>query len=149
MTLSSFFLCPATHTWAPAWCGLTLCPPAGLHCPLKQLDLSFNRLHDSSARALAGMMAAVPLLAMELEGNQVHMHKLLSTTSLNTACLGKRQTAWRGILAPAAGMAESACSSGCTCARAPTNQLQSICHLQQFSLLDIDMEGGRILQAQN
>jgi hypothetical protein len=38
---------------------------------LKQLDLSFNRLGDSGARALANMMTAVPLLALELEGNQV------------------------------------------------------------------------------
>lgn len=44
---------------------------AGLQCPMKQLDLSFNRLGDSGARALANMMTAVPLLALELEGNQV------------------------------------------------------------------------------
>lgn len=44
---------------------------AGLHSSLKQLDLSFNQLGDRAARALAQIMAAVPLLAMELEGNQV------------------------------------------------------------------------------
>lgn len=44
---------------------------AGLHCSLKQLDLSFNKLGDSAARALAGMMSAAPLLALELEGNMV------------------------------------------------------------------------------
>lgn len=44
---------------------------AGLQCPMKQLDLSFNRLGDSAARALGTLMATVPLLALELEGNQV------------------------------------------------------------------------------
>lgn len=43
----------------------------GLRSSLKQLDLSFNRLGDSGARALAAMLAAVPLLALELEGNKV------------------------------------------------------------------------------
>jgi hypothetical protein len=38
---------------------------------MKQLDLSFNRLGDSAARALGTLMATVPLLALELEGNQV------------------------------------------------------------------------------
>jgi hypothetical protein len=40
---------------------------------MKQLDLSFNRLGDSAARALGTLMATVPLLALELEGNQVRM----------------------------------------------------------------------------
>ncbi|KAF6262551.1 hypothetical protein COO60DRAFT_614938 [Scenedesmus sp. NREL 46B-D3] len=43
----------------------------GLSCPLKQLDLSFNRLQDNGCCALASMMANVPLLALELEGNLI------------------------------------------------------------------------------
>lgn len=54
--------------------------PAGLHSPLKQLDLSFCHLGDRSARAIAAMIEAVPLLALELEGNQVSsraLHRVL------------------------------------------------------------------------
>jgi hypothetical protein len=38
---------------------------------LKQLDLSFNRLQDRGCCALASMLTNVPLLALELEGNEV------------------------------------------------------------------------------
>jgi len=44
---------------------------AGLNCPIKQLDLSFNNVADEGACALAGVLSTVPLVAMELEGNQV------------------------------------------------------------------------------
>uniref|UniRef100_A0A383WJV6 EF-hand domain-containing protein n=2 Tax=Tetradesmus obliquus TaxID=3088 RepID=A0A383WJV6_TETOB len=43
----------------------------GLSCPLKQLDLSFNRLQDRGCCALASLLSHVPLLALELEGNEI------------------------------------------------------------------------------
>lgn len=53
---------------------------AGRSSSMRQLDLSFNKLGDSAARALAHMMAVVPLLVLDLEGNQV---RLLAGTSYN------------------------------------------------------------------
>lgn len=44
---------------------------AGGECCLRQLDVSFNRLGDEGAAALAGLVGSTPLVALELEGNQV------------------------------------------------------------------------------
>lgn len=66
---------------------------AGLSCPIKQLDVSFNVIGDRGACALGAVLEAVPLVALEAEGNEVRSHARSSNALHLCAPMPSRCTA--------------------------------------------------------
>lgn len=73
-------------------------PLAGGECCLRQLDVSFNRLGDEGAAALAGLVGSTPLVALELEGNQVGRGGGCSSLQVegNGRCMEATGNCWPG-----------------------------------------------------
>lgn len=113
---------------------------AGLHSPLKQLDLSFNQLGDRAARALASMMAAVPLLALELEGNQVWVtwpHRGAAAACVGSAYVGVAADALHQSRPGLRGLQLSGCGDVhgvCCCGGFGHDRAHDLCHNQAVRL---------------